>query len=193
MPRADAAVVTSADRHQIRKTAPEQDVSAASVLHSGDLPDFGTPSAPAAVIAGRRARHRRHLRATVVLGILVAALFATALMVGNTFYGPGDVLGVLLGQTVPGASFTVGELRLPRAVLAVLTGLAFGMAGVTFQTLLRNPLASPDIIGISQGAGAAAVIGIVVLSLNGPTVSLLALLGALVTAAAIYLLSHRGG
>lgn len=145
------------------------------------------------MIAGRRARHRRHLRATVVLGILVVVLFATALMVGNTFYGPGDVIGVLLGQTVPGASFTVGELRLPRAVLAVLTGLAFGMAGVTFQTLLRNPLASPDIIGISQGAGAAAVIGIVVLSLNGPTVSLLALAGALLTAAAIYLLSHRGG
>ncbi len=185
--------MTAADRPQIRKTAPEQDASAASVLISGDRPDSGRPSASAAaVIAGRRARHRRHLRATVVLGILVAALFATALMVGNTFYGPGDVIGVLLGQTVPGASFTVGELRLPRAVLAVLTGLAFGMAGVTFQTLLRNPLASPDIIGISQGAGAAAVIGIVVLSLNGPTVSLLALAGALVTAAAIYLLSNRG-
>ena len=52
---------------------------------------------------------------------------------------------------MPGASFTVGELRLPRAVLAVLAGFAFGIAGVTFQTMLRNPLASPDIIGISVG------------------------------------------
>ncbi|WP_435749274.1 FecCD family ABC transporter permease [Microbacterium sp. PMB16] len=147
----------------------------------------------AAIIAGRKARHRTHATTTIVLGILVFALFATVLMVGKTFYGPGDVIQVILGQTVPGASFTVGELRLPRAVLAVLSGLAFGIAGVCFQTLLRNPLASPDIIGISGGAGAAAVIGIIVLSLNGPMVSLLALGGALLTAGVIYLLSIKGG
>lgn len=147
----------------------------------------------AAVIAGRRARHRRHAIATIVLGILLFALFLTALMIGNTFYPLDEVVRVILGQTVPGASFTVGELRLPRAVLAVLAGLAFGIAGVCFQTLLRNPLASPDIIGISNGAGAAAVLGIVVLSLNGPVVSLLALVGAVITAGAIYLLSIKNG
>jgi iron complex transport system permease protein len=147
----------------------------------------------ARISAGRRSRHRRHAVATIVLGILLFVLFAVALMVGNTFYTPGEVIRVILGETVPGASFTVGDLRLPRALLAVLTGLAFGMAGVTFQTLLRNPLASPDIVGISNGAGAAAVFGIVVLSLNGPMVSLLALGGALVTALAIYLLSIKGG
>jgi iron complex transport system permease protein len=147
----------------------------------------------AVIIAGRRARHRRHGVATVVLGILLFALFAVALMVGNKFYTPDQIIRVILGETVPGASFTVGELRLPRAVLAVLAGLAFGIAGVCFQTLLRNPLASPDIIGISDGAGAAAVVGIVVLSLNGPVVSLLALGGALVTAGVIYLLSIKGG
>lgn len=147
----------------------------------------------AALIAGRRARHRRHGTASVVLAVVLFALFAVALMVGNSFYTPVEVIRVILGETVPGASFTVGELRLPRAVLAVLAGVSFGIAGVCFQTLLRNPLASPDIIGISDGAGAAAVIGIVVLSLNGPVVSLLALVGALVTAGAIYLLSIKGG
>ncbi|WP_164234169.1 FecCD family ABC transporter permease [Microbacterium hydrocarbonoxydans] len=157
-----------------------------------------TQQAPAAdrvvaVIAGRRARHRRHASVSIALGILLLALFVTALMVGNTLYGLDEIIRVILGQTVPGASFTVGELRLPRAVLGILSGLAFGIAGVSFQTLLRNPLASPDIIGISNGAGAAAVFGIVVLSLNGPVVSLLALAGALVTAAVIYLLSNRGG
>lgn len=146
-----------------------------------------------AIIAGRRARHRRHAVATIVLGALLLALFALALMVGNTFYPLDAVVRVILGETVPGASFTVGELRLPRAVLAILAGIAFGMAGVSFQTLLRNPLASPDIIGISNGAGAAAVIGIIVLSLDGPLVSLMALGGALLTAGAIYLLSIRGG
>ncbi|PCE15818.1 ABC transporter permease [Microbacterium sp. SZ1] len=147
----------------------------------------------AAIIAGRRARHRRHGVATIVLGVLLLALFTVALMVGNTFYPLDAVVRVILGETVPGASFTVGELRLPRAVLAILAGIAFGMAGVSFQTLLRNPLASPDIIGISNGAGAAAVIGIIVLSLDGPLVSLMALGGALLTAGAIYLLSIRGG
>lgn len=146
-----------------------------------------------AIVAGRRARHRRHASVTLVLALVVLALFATALMIGNTFYGPVEVLRVLFGETVPGASFTVGELRLPRAVLAVLAGAAFGIAGVSFQTLLRNPLASPDIIGITQGAGAAAVIGIVTLSLSGPAVSLLAVAGALLTAGAIYLLSNKGG
>jgi iron complex transport system permease protein len=147
----------------------------------------------AAIIAGRRSRHRRHAVATIVLGVMLVVLFAVALMIGNTFYPLDEVIRVILGETVPGASFTVGELRLPRAVLAILAGFAFGIAGVSFQTLLRNPLASPDIIGISNGAGAAAVIGIVVLSVNGPVVSLLALAGAVVTAGVIYLLSIKNG
>lgn len=147
----------------------------------------------ARIIAGRRSRHRRHAVATIVLGALLLSLFLVALMIGNTFYPLDTVVRVILGETVPGASFTVGDLRLPRAILAVLVGGAFGIAGVSFQTLLRNPLASPDIIGISNGAGAAAVFGIVVLSLGGPVVSLLALGGAIATALVIYLLSIKGG
>lgn len=152
-----------------------------------------TVATVATVIAGRRIRARRHAIVTIVLAVAILLVFAVALMVGNTFYGPGEVWRVLLGETVPGASFTVGELRLPRAVLGVLAGFAFGIAGVTFQTMLRNPLASPDVIGISSGASAAAVIGIIVFSLSETAVSLVALLGALVTATVIYLLAHRGG
>lgn len=146
-----------------------------------------------AVIAGRRARARRRVVVTLSLAVAIVVVFAVTLMIGNTFYGPLEIIRVMLGQTVPGASFTVGELRLPRASMAVLAGFAFGIAGVTFQTMLRNPLASPDIIGISAGASAAAVIGIIVFSLNETLVSGLALAGALLTAAAIYLLSNKGG
>lgn len=149
--------------------------------------------AAAVILAGRRARRRRHAAASVVLGVLLLALASVALMVGNTFYTPDQVIRVILGQTVSGASFTVGELRLPRTVLAILAGAAFGLAGVTFQTMLRNPLASPDIIGITEGASAAAVVGIVVFSLDGPMVGVLAFAGALVTAISIYLLANRGG
>ena len=142
---------------------------------------------------GRRTRSRH--RALLTGGIAAAAIvvFALSLMIGQTFYGPDEVVRVLLGEVVPGASFTVGELRLPRAVLGLLAGFSFGIAGVTFQTMLRNPLASPDIIGISSGAGAAAVIGLVALSLDETTVSFLALGAALLTAAVIYLLSNGRG
>lgn len=144
----------------------------------------------------RTSRIRRRRRQALLVAGLAAALLAVAavaLMIGNTFYSPVDVLRVVLGEQVPGASFTVGELRLPRASLGVLAGAAFGVAGLTFQTMLRNPLASPDIIGISTGASAAAVVGIVVLSLNEAAVSLFALGGALVTALTISALSWRRG
>ncbi|MFD1722818.1 FecCD family ABC transporter permease [Amnibacterium endophyticum] len=147
-------------------------------------------SAPA---VGRRARIRRRRAAVLVLAGLVAVMFAVALMVGDTVYSPAEVVRVVLGQTVPGASFTVGELRLPRAVEGVLTGAAFGLGGVAFQTMLRNPLAAPDVIGISSGASAAAVLGIVVLGLDAGATSLLAVAAALVVAGAILLLSYRGG
>ncbi len=145
------------------------------------------------VAAGIRARRRSRTFVIATLAVLLVVTFALTLMVGRSFYTPVEVFSVVLGETVPGASFTVGELRLPRATMAILAGFAFGIAGTTFQTLLRNPLASPDIIGISSGASLAAVYGIIVLSLNETAVSFLALAGALVTAAVIYLLSHRGG
>ena len=145
------------------------------------------------LIAGRRARVRRRALLTGGLAAAVLVAFFVSLMVGNTFYGPDKVIRVILGETVPGASFTVGDLRLPRASLGLVTGLCFGVAGVTFQTMLRNPLASPDIIGISSGASAAAVVGLIVFSLSETAVSLLALVAALLTAGAIYLLANRRG
>ena len=145
------------------------------------------------VARARRRRRRRRAVITGVLAVLVVALHATSLMVGHTFYGPGEVWAVLRGETVPGASFTVGELRLPRASMAVLTGIAFGLAGVTFQTMLRNPLASPDVIGISSGASAAAVVALVVLELSATTTSVVAILAALATALMIYALAFKDG
>ncbi len=145
------------------------------------------------VKTGRATRQRRRVIILAVLAALVVALFLVSLMVGQKFYPLDTVFRVIAGDNVRGATFTVGELRLPRACLAALAGFAFGAAGLTFQTLLRNPLASPDIIGISWGASAAAVIGIVMLGLTGTSVSLVALIGALAAAAAVYGLSMNGG
>jgi iron complex transport system permease protein len=147
----------------------------------------------ATVFAGRIGRARRRATLIALLAAAVAIVFVVSLVVGNTIYGLDEVVRVVFGQQVAGASFTVGELRLPRASLALLAGFAFGIAGVTFQSMLRNPLASPDIIGISSGASAAAVVGLVVFSLEATVVSFLALAAALLAAGAIYLLSSRGG
>lgn len=129
----------------------------------------------------------------VVLAVLIVIVFAVSLMVGKTFYPPADVLRVIAGEDVAGATFTVGRLRLPRAVLAVVAGASFGLAGVTFQTMLRNPLASPDIIGISAGSSAAAAFAIVTLSLGATAVSVFAIVVGLAVAILVYLLSYRGG
>jgi len=152
-----------------------------------------SPRTATAIARGRRRRGLRRRGASALLLTGVVIVFAVSLMVGHTFYGPSEVLRVIGGDTVPGASFTVGELRLPRAMLAVLAGAAFGLGGVTFQTMLRNPLASPDVIGISSGASAAAVVALLVFEVDGPQVPLLAILAALATALVIYVLSFKDG
>lgn len=140
----------------------------------------------------RRAARRRRLAIGAFVTVIVAC-FACTLMFGQTTYPLGDVMRVLAGEDVQGASFTVGRLRLPRAVLAIIAGASFGLGGVTFQTMLRNPLASPDIIGISSGASAAAAFAIVILGLGGLAVSVVAIVAGLSIAIVIYLLSFRGG
>lgn len=131
-------------------------------------------------------------RAVIAMLIVVcAAGFVATLALGATPVPLADVMRALGGAG--DAVFTVQELRLPRAVLGVLTGLAFGLSGAVFQSLLRNPLASPDVIGISAGAGTSAAFGIVVLGASGGTVSLFALGGACATAAAIAWLAAGPG
>jgi iron complex transport system permease protein len=152
-----------------------------------------TSAAVTAVTTGRIRRGRRRRLVITLLAVLVLGVLAVTLMVGRTVYPPLDVIRVILGDDVPGASFTVGRLRLPRAVLAVLAGVCFGLGGVTFQTMLRNPLASPDIIGISSGASAAAALAIVILGLSGAQVSVFAVVAGLGVALLVYLLSYRDG
>lgn len=145
-------------------------------------------------LAERRGRRIGRRRLTLgILLVLVCLLFALTLVLGQSFTPPSTVLRVLFGEDVPGASFLIGTLRLPRAVMAVLAGTAFGLGGVVFQVMLRNPLASPDIIGISSGASAAAVFCIVVLSLSGPIVSVIAVIAGLAVALLVYGLAVRNG
>ncbi|RBP83177.1 iron ABC transporter permease [Marinomonas rhizomae] len=142
---------------------------------------------------GRKYRSVRWARLVVILGFIVSVAFSITLVLGQSFTSPSDVLSVLLGHKLPGASFVVGQLRLPRAVISLLVGMSFGMAGVAFQIMLRNPLASPDIIGVSAGATAAAVFAITMLHLDGASVALFSISMGLLVALSIYGLSYRNG
>ena len=145
-----------------------------------------------AVRQGFSKRQARFLTASLVLTALAACLCLAMLCLGNTIYAPDVIFRVLSGEQVKGAAFAVGTLRLPRMLAGLLAGMAFGLAGNTFQTMLRNPLASPDIIGITSGSSVAAVFCILVLNISGPLVSLSAVLSGLAVAFLIYALS-RGG
>ncbi len=143
------------------------------------------------------ALHRANRRSRLVImtftAVCVFLLFSLTLMVGNKFVSPHDVAACFAGRCEPSTYFAVIDLRLPRATLALFAGAAFGLAGTTFQTMLRNPLASPDIIGITSGASTAAVFAIVILGTSQTLVSVFALVGALGTALAIFTLSNTSG
>lgn len=157
------------------------------------MSDLAHKDATAWIAALRLSRRRARLQLVVLMmGILVAGVGLT-LVTGPTMTPPSDLLLVLSGHDVPGASFSILELRLPRAILSILAGMSFGLGGVIFQTLLRNPLASPDIIGISAGASAAAVFAIVVLGWSGLAVSVAAVVAGMMVALLIYLLAWRDG
>jgi len=111
-------------------------------------------------------------------------------MLGNTIYPFSDVISVLLGEKIKGASFAVETIRFPRMVAGVFAGFAFGVAGHVFQTMLRNPLANPNVIGITAGSSAAAVFCIIVLQASTTVVSIASIIGGLATVIIIFLLSR---
>ncbi len=153
-----------------------------------------TSSSAPAFAAYRRQRASRAVLVSLVLAAVALALFVTTLCVGSGGVPPLDAIrsALHLGAD-PSTDFIVRELRLPRATTSLLVGLALGVSGAVFQRLLGNPLASPDILGVSSGAGTAAVAGLVLWNLAGVGVAGLALAGALATALAIYALAWRSG
>ncbi len=161
-------------------------------------PDTGSggPHLTGQRLTGQR-RKRLLLSRTALLAVVVVVLFAVSVLLGSYTVTVPDFFRILIahltgGEKIPGASFIVMENKLPRAVIGTMIGAAFGLAGALFQTMLRNPLASPDVIGISYGASAAAVTAIVVFGASGAAVSGAALGGALGVAAIIYAISSGG-
>jgi iron complex transport system permease protein len=119
-------------------------------------------------------------------------LYLLALNLGDFPLTLDEVVRTAVGRGNGDADFIVRTLRIPRATAAVLVGSALGFSGAIFQTLVRNPLVSPDIIGIANGASLVAVT-IIVTGVPTWLLPVGALLGALATAVVVYLLTWKGG
>lgn len=152
-----------------------------------------TAAAPPMALTMRRSHRRRTLGVALGLTVLIVSLGTVALLLGKASLTPGDVLAALIGQGTPMTGFVIGELRLPRILTAVVVGACLGVSGSVFQTTLRNALASPDIIGITASASVVGVLAIVTFGLSGFTLAVVVIIGALVAAAAMYLLAWRDG
>ncbi|WP_206305977.1 iron chelate uptake ABC transporter family permease subunit [Streptomyces sp. RFCAC02] len=146
-----------------------------------------------AVRASRDVGRRRGAVVCAVLAVLLVAVFTGTVCLSGRAVPLGEVVEAIGGGGTRSTYYLIVELRLPRALTGLLVGAAFGLAGALFQTLLRNPLASPDVIGISAGASAAAVVATVAFGVSGAAMSLSALGGALLAAALIYALAWRRG
>ncbi|MGB3258938.1 MAG: iron chelate uptake ABC transporter family permease subunit [Ornithinimicrobium sp.] len=127
----------------------------------------------------------------LTLGLVVLAAYA--LTRGTVAIPAGDVLSALIGQGEPGTIRVVTEWRLPRIALAVLAGACLALSGAIFQSMTRNPLGSPDILGFSTGAYTGALVVGLVLGAGSVSVTVGAFIGGLLTALAVYLLAFSRG
>lgn len=155
---------------------------------------MSTTTATGAIVADLRSAQRRRQTRVVAGAVLVVLVAGTgALLIGAAGLTPVQAIAGAVGLGDKGDVFIVQRLRLPRVEAAVVVGAAFGLAGALFQSTLRNPLASPDILGISGGASLGAVTGLLALGISGVPLSGLAFAGAGGVALAIWSLAWRRG
>lgn len=158
------------------------------------------PAAPVARLRALRGPGGTSLRIeprALATGLLLAAVTLVLAVVligtGDFEIAPWDVVQTLLGNGTPADDFIVNDLRLPRVLVAVLVGTALGMSGAVFQSVSRNPLGSPDMLGFGYGSAVGALVVIVLFKGGSGEVALGAVVGGLLTGAVIYLLAYKRG
>lgn len=117
-----------------------------------------TSAAEAAFRGARRFTVGRAAGIFVLLAAILAAAAAASTLIGSSEVGPGDLWALLRGRASPQAEVILTGVRLPRVLLAVAVGAALAAAGGALQSILRNPLADPYILGVSGGAGLGAIL-----------------------------------
>lgn len=145
---------------------------------------------------GRSFSLRYRARTVVVVATLIVLSFAVAVLslgTGDVVLSPREVLAALVGRGSTIAELVVLDLRLPRVLLALAIGAALGQSGAIFQALTRNPLGSPDIIGLTTGAFTGVLVVTVFIGNAYFLVAAGALVGCLATTLTVYLLAYRRG
>nr|WP_051704487.1 iron chelate uptake ABC transporter family permease subunit [Glycomyces sp. NRRL B-16210] len=145
--------------------------------------------------AGERASSRTMLRVfavTALLAVLAVCCAVIALGLGEMRVSAADVVRALVADAGPALETVIVQWRLPRVLLGLVFGLALGLSGAIFQSLTRNPLGSPDVIGFDAGAYSGAVLSIIAVSSTALVIPS-ALGGGIATALAVYLLAYRRG
>lgn len=154
------------------------------------------PRAPGRVarLGGRTVLwQRRSVIVSLLMVALLLALVAGELLTGRLGLTVPDVLRTLAGHGTAAHEYAVYDLRLPRALTAVLVGLALGASGAAFQSLTRNPLGSPDVIGFTTGSATGALLGVMVLGGSQLVVAGCSVAGGIGTAALVYGLARQDG
>ncbi|WP_245820000.1 FecCD family ABC transporter permease [Rhodococcoides yunnanense] len=137
--------------------------------------------------------HRRVIKICLLLGVLCLGLVVLGLVSGSSNISFGEVVRVLLGDEESRHRVTIIEWRLPRVLLALTLGAALGLSGAIFQSITRNPLGSPDIIGFGMGSYAGVLVVTLVWGSGYVGRTGGAIIGGLVTAVVVYLLAFNGG
>ncbi|WP_373426321.1 FecCD family ABC transporter permease [Microbacterium natoriense] len=137
--------------------------------------------------------NRRAARTTGVLSAAVLIALISSLCIGTIMLSPGDLIDTVIGDVFPATVRSVWARRMPRALTALLVGAGLAMSGAIFQSLSRNPLGSPDIIGFTTGAATGAVAQIILFHGGVLETSIAAMAGGLVTASLVYVLARRDG
>ena len=155
--------------------------------------DFGRRTV---VLRRSRLGVRLDLRSILVCAVLAVATVAVALVAlatGSYQLGIGQVVSALTGGESGIVHDIVLEWRLPRVVAAVVFGAALGVSGAMFQSLTRNPLASPDVIGFSTGSYTGALLVILLAGGSYLQVAAGSLAGGVATAVLVYVFAYRQG
>jgi iron complex transport system permease protein len=157
--------------------------------------NFGHPSGVVRLWKGTLSA-RVNLRVLGVSAIIVLLAIVIALVTlasGEFQISLPEVVNALLGQGSAKVHMVVVEWRLPRTSLALIMGAALGMSGAIFQSITRNPLGSPDVIGFDSGAYAGALVVIILLNGSFYGIAAGALVGGIASAILVYALAWRGG
>ncbi|MEK5485853.1 FecCD family ABC transporter permease [Lysinibacillus sp. FSL M8-0355] len=142
-------------------------------------------------------RQKQHFHPNLILPVLLIIIFILSIVslgLGAIYITPSEIIRNLIGEGTQSQRFILNNYRIPRIIIAIIVGAGLATAGAILQGILRNPLASPDVIGVTKGAGLAAVI-IIVLFPTSPIIflPLSAFIGAAIIAAILMLFVYKKG